>query len=63
MSTDIKVFGPEDSIIAVCEFFMSNNFRRVPIVEGGKLLGIISRRDIIRLILNSAAGKGYGAES
>ena len=56
MSTDVKFFGPNDNVVTICEFFMNNNFRRVPIVDNGKLVGVISRRDIIRLIITSADG-------
>ena len=30
---------------------MENNFRRVPVVEDGKAIGIVSRKDIIAYIL------------
>ena len=51
MSTDIVSFDSNDDLIAVCECLVNNNFRRVPITENGKLTGIISRRDIIKYIL------------
>ena len=51
MTSNAVTFSPEDSIVDVCECLIQNNFRRVPIVENGKLAGIISRADIIRYIL------------
>ncbi len=51
MSTDITSFDINDDLIAVCECLVNNNFRRVPITENGILTGIISRRDIIKYIL------------
>jgi CBS domain-containing protein len=51
MTTEIHIFSPEDSAISVCQFFIKNAIRRVPIVKDGKLVGIVSRRDIISLIL------------
>ena len=53
MSPDVQFFYPQDSVIDICEFFMTMNVRRVPIVENGKVVGVISRRDLIKLILNS----------
>ena len=53
MSADVQFFTPQDSVIKICEFFMNMNVRRVPIVENGKVVGVISRRDIINLILKS----------
>ncbi|MFA5260306.1 MAG: CBS domain-containing protein [Candidatus Omnitrophota bacterium] len=54
MSLDVQCFSPQDNVIEICEFFIKTNVRRVPIVENGRVIGVISRRDIIRLILNSA---------
>jgi CBS domain-containing protein len=34
---------------------VENNFRRVPILSQGKLVGIISRTDIIKFLSKSAA--------
>ncbi len=51
MSEAVISFAPEDSAIDICELFMKRPIRRVPIVEKGKLVGIVSRRDIIALIL------------
>ena len=44
-------FDPEDNLIDICNCFIKNPFRRVPILSDGKLAGIISRTDIIKYIL------------
>lgn len=51
MSKDVTSFDQQDDMIAICECLVNNNFRRVPITSNGKLVGIISRRDIIKYIL------------
>jgi CBS domain-containing protein len=51
MTEDICSFDEEDSLIDIAECFINNNFRRVPITSEGKLVGIISRKDIIKYIL------------
>ncbi len=51
MTTDIVSFDAEDSLVDICEAFMKSHFRRVPIVSKGKLVGIISRKDIISYIV------------
>lgn len=50
MTTEVVSFEAEDSLEDIAGAFKSNSFRRVPILSGGKLVGIISRRDIIRHI-------------
>lgn len=51
MTTDIVSFDEDEDIIAICECLVNSHFRRVPIVSDGKLVGIVSRKDIIRYIL------------
>lgn len=51
MSVNVIAFTPQDSAVDVCDFFIRNPYRRVPIVEDGRLVGLVSRRDIIDLIL------------
>ena len=53
MSHDVICFTEEDSAIDVCKFFIRSNIRRVPIVKDNKLVGIVSRADIIPLILEA----------
>jgi CBS domain-containing protein len=50
MTTEVVCFQPEDNLREIAESFRRNQFRRVPIVRGDKLVGIVSRRDIIRYI-------------
>ena len=51
MTADPVSFSPEDSLIDVAECFINNNFRRVPIVSDDKLVGVVSRKDIVAYIL------------
>ncbi len=51
MTRNVVAYEEADTLIDVCECLIANNFRRVPILKDGKLVGIISRSDIIRYIL------------
>ena len=53
MCREVVCFTEEDSAVDICRFFMRSNIRRVPIVRDGKLIGIVSRRDIVELILEA----------
>ena len=44
-------FEATESIEAVCECLRSYDFRRVPITRNGRLVGIVTRRDIITHML------------
>ncbi len=52
MSKDIIYFEPETRIEIIALSISKNHFCRVPIIEEGKVVGIISRRDIIKNVLN-----------
>jgi len=50
-------FDEEDSLEDVCDFLVKNIFRRVPIVSGNKLVGIISIKDVLETVLKTRGGK------
>ncbi len=51
MTKEVASFDKEDSLIDITECLIKNDFRRIPILEDGKLVGILSRKDIIACIL------------
>ncbi len=53
MSREVICFSEDDTALDVCKFFMRTHIRRVPIVNRGYLVGIVSRRDIIGLIIEA----------
>jgi len=44
-------FEEESPLIDACYFLRDNSIRRVPVTSNGKVVGIISRSDIIKCIL------------
>ncbi len=50
MTQDVETVGPDDSLVDVAARFVSSPFRRYPVVEDGRLVGIIARRDVLRAL-------------
>lgn len=48
MTTKVEKYSPDTLVVEVINSFASHRIRRVPVVENGKVVGIISRRDILR---------------
>ena len=44
-------FDENESLTDICDCLRSNVFRRVPVTSKGKVVGIVSRPDIIEYIL------------
>ncbi|MHC4743614.1 MAG: CBS domain-containing protein [Planctomycetota bacterium] len=53
MTEDVISFNQDDSLFDICDCLIHNNFRRVPILDQGKLIGIVSRADLIVYILKN----------
>ena len=52
MTRDVTSFPPGADAETIALAIGEGRFRRVPIVEDGKVVGIVSRRDILRVILD-----------
>lgn len=52
MTTEVISFDADDSLVDVGECFIENAYRCVPITADGKVVGIISRGDIMEYILS-----------
>jgi len=50
MSRDVQVVNATADIMEVIELFMKSPFRRFPVMSGTRLVGLISRRDVMRAI-------------
>lgn len=51
MTKDVVCFDEEETLIDITEHLIKFDFRRVPILKDGKLVGILSRKDVIACIL------------
>ena len=50
MKTQVDTVDPDSDIYALAARFMKEHRRRYPVVKGGKLVGQISRRDVLRAL-------------
>ncbi len=50
ISTEVTSVSPEIGIVDLAEFFRKKHFRRLPVIDHGKLVGQVSRRDVLRAI-------------
>ena len=50
MTTDVVTVPPTMDIYYVAGIFLKNKFRRLPVVEDGKIVGAITRFDLLRVV-------------
>lgn len=56
MVTDVVTVNPETPILSAGAIMFAHSFGRLPVVENGKLVGIISRKTIFRTVLKQKLG-------
>ncbi len=55
MTTDVMTVPPTVDIYYVAGIFLKNKFRRLPVVKGGKIVGAITRFDLLRVVRTLSA--------
>ena len=50
MTADPEHVSPEDSILDLLKRFIDGRHHRYPVVDGGRVVGMISRRDVMRAL-------------
>ncbi|HSG89071.1 MAG TPA: CBS domain-containing protein [Pseudomonadales bacterium] len=61
MTTPVHTVTPDDSLMDIAELFADSSFRRCPVVADGRLVGLISRRDVLRALKSGAWFVDHGA--
>ncbi len=56
MSTEVVTVSPDIDLYSVAEMFIKYHYKRFPVVSAGKLIGMISRRDVLRGVEDLAHG-------
>ena len=58
MTHDPESVGPDEQPGQAAAIMLHGGFRHLPVVDGGKPIGIISIRDLMRLVIDDEAPKG-----
>ena len=51
MSTNLHTVPPSEQLTAVMTVMTQRRFRHVPVIDNGKLLGVISIGDVVKAIM------------
>lgn len=52
--------APDTELLCICQTFLDQGTRRLPVLEDGRLLGQISRRDVMRKVMELSKSKKCG---
>jgi CBS domain-containing protein len=67
MSPEVIAVAPPDSLAEVVRLMERHNIKRLPVIEGGRLAGIVSRANLVRALLHnlteSAVGNAAGSDA
>lgn len=53
MSSEVETVLADTTLVEVVERFYRSSYRRFPVMEGNQLVGQISRRDVLRAVLET----------
>lgn len=54
MSNNVQTLSGDTDIISAAEHFMNSEFRRFPVLSDGRLVGQVSRHDVLRALIEEA---------
>ena len=58
MTRDPETMEPDDTTQHAAVLMIHGGFRHMPVVEGSRVVGVLSIRDLMRVVLDNAAPRG-----
>jgi CBS domain-containing protein len=58
MTRDPETMSPDDTTQHAAVLMIHGGFRHMPLVEGERVVGVLSIRDLMRVVLDNAAPRG-----
>lgn len=55
MTTDVLTINADQSLSQAADLCIAHRIRRAPVMENGKLVGLVSRRDVLKSLYEAAA--------
>lgn len=58
MTADPETIDPDDTMAHAAVLMIHGGFRHLPVVEGERVVGMLSIRDLVRVVLEDSAPRG-----
>ena len=55
MSTEVHSVGPDDNLERAATLMHENQVSRLPVIEDGRMVGIVSRGDVLRAVMGEGS--------
>jgi CBS domain-containing protein len=62
MTHQVETVGRNDDLLMLDELMRSRHLRHLPVIEDGKIVGIVTQRDLFKAAMSSAMGYGEKAQ-
>lgn len=53
MTSDVEAVNAEDSLLDVAMRFVETKFRRFPVMDDNRVVGLVTRQDVLRTVLDT----------